>query len=402
MCHSDIQRDVLGDDRGLEPPKIRPWIDPQLVGQQRPCPLISAKGFTLPAGAVEGEHQLAPSPLAQRRVGHRGLELADDLGGATRREQRIGPVLHQRGMALDPARLLGCSAPAIGQFGDSAPEGQRLLEAGHRLAGVAGGGGVTAHPGGQLVTRGINLGPGEGPARSLRHHDAVAEGAAQRGDVGLQGLGGGARRIIAPEQLDQRVGRDNRAAVQPEHREDGARFGARDRDGRTVLPDLERSQNPQFHRWKRTHVDHRRWDDSTRGQDRVKPPYLRPKRPYSETVIATVVVTILLALLFAFSSSIKLLSAPQSLAIRDHLGVSPTLWRVIGILELAGVIGVLVGLAWAPIGIAAAIGLALLSVGAVAFHLRARDGVVKTAPAVIGILLAAATAVLQAFAILTR
>jgi uncharacterized membrane protein YphA (DoxX/SURF4 family) len=116
---------------------------------------------------------------------------------------------------------------------------------------------------------------------------------------------------------------------------------------------------------------------------------------YPETVLATVIVTVLLALLFTFSSAIKLLGAPQSLAIRDHLGVSATLWRVIGGLELAGVIGVLVGLAWRPIGIAAAIGLALLSVGAVAFHLRASDGIVKSAPAVVGVILAAATAIVQ-------
>jgi len=38
-------------------------------------------------------------------------------------------------------------------------------------------------------------------------------------------------------------------------------------------------------------------------------------------------------------------------------------WRVIGLLELAGVVGVLAGLAWAPIGVAAAVGLALLFVG---------------------------------------
>jgi hypothetical protein len=112
-------------------------------------------------------------------------------------------------------------------------------------------------------------------------------------------------------------------------------------------------------------------------------------------VLATVIVTVLLAILFTFSSSIKLLGAPQSLAIRDHLGVTPVLWRVIGLLELAGVIGVLAGLAWAPIGVAAAIGLALLSVGAVAFHVRASDGFAKTAPAVIAILLAVATAILQ-------
>jgi hypothetical protein len=112
-------------------------------------------------------------------------------------------------------------------------------------------------------------------------------------------------------------------------------------------------------------------------------------------VLATVIVTVLLAILFTFSSSIKLLGAPQSLAIRDHLGVTPVLWRVIGLLELAGVIGVLAGLVWVPIGVAAAIGLALLSVGAVGFHVRASDGFAKTAPAVIAILLALATAVVQ-------
>lgn len=110
---------------------------------------------------------------------------------------------------------------------------------------------------------------------------------------------------------------------------------------------------------------------------------------------ATVLVTLLLAALFTFSSSIKLLGVPKSLEIRDHLGVSPIPWRRIGALELAGVAGVLVGLLWAPIGIAAAIGLALLSIGAVAFHLRASDRVMDMVPAVIGVALAAATAVLH-------
>jgi hypothetical protein len=110
---------------------------------------------------------------------------------------------------------------------------------------------------------------------------------------------------------------------------------------------------------------------------------------------ATVVVTILLAALFTFAASIKLLGVSQSLAVRDHLGVKPLQWRLIGACELAGVAGVLVGLMWAPIGIAAAIGLALLSIGALAFHIRASDGVMDTAPAVIGIALAGATAVLH-------
>ena len=110
---------------------------------------------------------------------------------------------------------------------------------------------------------------------------------------------------------------------------------------------------------------------------------------------AKVIVTALLAALFGFASLIKLVGLRQSLAIRDHLGVKPVQWRLIGLLELAGVTGVLVGLAWPPIGVAAAIGLALLVLGAIVFHVRASDSVADTAPAVIGLGLAVATAILQ-------
>jgi hypothetical protein len=110
---------------------------------------------------------------------------------------------------------------------------------------------------------------------------------------------------------------------------------------------------------------------------------------------AEVIVTALLAALFSFSSLIKLFGVRQSLAIRDHLGVEPVQWRLIGLLELAGVAGVLVGLVWPPIGVAAAIGLALLVLGAIVFHVRASDSVADTAPAVIGLGLAVATAILQ-------
>ena len=110
---------------------------------------------------------------------------------------------------------------------------------------------------------------------------------------------------------------------------------------------------------------------------------------------AKVIVTALLAALFGFASLIKVVGLRQSLAIRDHLGVKPGQWRLVGLLELAGVAGVLVGLFWPPIGIAAAVGLALLVLGAIVFHVRASDSVADTAPAVIGLGLAVATAILQ-------
>jgi hypothetical protein len=46
--------------------------------------------------------------------------------------------------------------------------------------------------------------------------------------------------------------RANRRAAQA--CKDGTRLGARDRDRHAVLPDLERPQNPQLHRSKRSHV----------------------------------------------------------------------------------------------------------------------------------------------------
>jgi DoxX-like family len=108
-----------------------------------------------------------------------------------------------------------------------------------------------------------------------------------------------------------------------------------------------------------------------------------------------VIVTALLAALFGFAGLIKVVGLRQSLAIRDHLGVQPVQWRLIGLLELAGVAGVLAGLAWPLIGVAAAVGLALLVLGAIVFHVRASDSVTDTAPAVIGLGLAVATAILQ-------
>ena len=55
----------------------------------------------------------------------------------------------------------------------------------------------------------------------------------------------------------------------------------------------------------------------------------------TSTSLATVIVSILLAALFGFASSIKLLGVRQSLEVRDHLGISATNWRGIGLLELA-------------------------------------------------------------------
>jgi DoxX-like family len=64
--------------------------------------------------------------------------------------------------------------------------------------------------------------------------------------------------------------------------------------------------------------------------------------------------------------------------------------------QVAGAAGVLLGLALRPLGVAAASGLVLLSIGAIVTHRRAGDKAVAALPALMVLALAAATLVLQA------
>lgn len=68
------------------------------------------------------------------------------------------------------------------------------------------------------------------------------------------------------------------------------------------------------------------------------------------------------------------------------------LWPL-AFLEIAGALGLLVGLAWWPLGVAAAIGVILYFLGALGFHVRARD--TGFALALVFLLMAVATLVLR-------
>lgn len=59
--------------------------------------------------------------------------------------------------------------------------------------------------------------------------------------------------------------------------------------------------------------------------------------------------------------------------IHDRVGVPMRYLPVLAALEIAGAVGVLIGLAFAPLGIAASGGLIAYFIGAVISHLRVRD-----------------------------
>ncbi len=80
-------------------------------------------------------------------------------------------------------------------------------------------------------------------------------------------------------------------------------------------------------------------------------------------------------LIFVFGGGAvgKLLRAQSQVQTAQRLRIGWQRYRLIGAPEAAAALGLLAGFAIAPLGAAAAIGLALLMAGALAFRLRVRD-----------------------------
>ncbi len=110
--------------------------------------------------------------------------------------------------------------------------------------------------------------------------------------------------------------------------------------------------------------------------------------------ILLTVLLIVLSLPFLASGAMKVAGAAAMRKSADHLGLSFGTYRLIGLLEIAGAAGLLAGLAVRPLAIAAAAGLCLLMIGAVVFHVRAKDSAGEITPAAVLALLSLATAVI--------
>ncbi|MFF7260441.1 DoxX family protein [Streptomyces sp. NPDC008159] len=107
----------------------------------------------------------------------------------------------------------------------------------------------------------------------------------------------------------------------------------------------------------------------------------------TQTVLAVVLSVIFLPLGLA-----KIAAVPFMRKAAAHLGMSPGLYRVIGMLEAAGAAGLLTGLASVPLGVAAAAGLTALMVAAAVVHLRRGDPPGQALPAAVLALTAVAYA----------
>jgi uncharacterized membrane protein YphA (DoxX/SURF4 family) len=98
-----------------------------------------------------------------------------------------------------------------------------------------------------------------------------------------------------------------------------------------------------------------------------------------------VTISLLLATACLLPAAGKLLGHPRMRQSAEHFGILWPRYRLIGVAELAAAAGVLAGLWWHPLGIAAAVGMTLLLIGALITHRRAADSGKEMAPALLAL-----------------
>jgi hypothetical protein len=90
--------------------------------------------------------------------------------------------------------------------------------------------------------------------------------------------------------------------------------------------------------------------------------------------IAHVAVSVSMSLLTIISGVAKLRLAPHVVKVIHHDVRVPMAWFPwLAACEFAGAVGLLIGIAWPPLGLAAAIGLIVYFLGAIIAHVRVGD-----------------------------
>ena len=103
-----------------------------------------------------------------------------------------------------------------------------------------------------------------------------------------------------------------------------------------------------------------------------------------------IALSVLLALACLVPAAAKLSAHPAMQESARHFGIPWRRYRLLGAAELAAAAGVVAGLWWHPLGLAAAAGMAALLIGALITHRRAGDSGKETAPALVTLVIAVA------------
>jgi hypothetical protein len=238
----------MPEDLQLESLQRRPRVDAELL-DQRPAPaLVHVQRVGLPATAVEREHQLAAQALAEHVLGDQRLELRHKLALAAERQVRVDAVLERREPQLLQPRDLALRVRLAAELGErlAVPERERVAQERRPLGRIV----VLPRPGDQrLEPRGVDLVRRDVQQITgrARPDPLGADQLAQARDMPVQRGLRRARRLLAPQRLDQlRAGHDLRPA-QEQHREERPLLGARRSHVKATLDDAQRTKQIELH-----------------------------------------------------------------------------------------------------------------------------------------------------------
>jgi hypothetical protein len=223
-----VQARVLTEDPQLELPHRRSRVDADLLDERPASALEHAERVGLPSAAVEREHQLAARTLAEAVFRDEPLELRHQLVMAAKRQVGINSILDRRETQVVQPRNLALCERLASELDQRlpAPKRERITQAGRPLVWILE---LARSRDQRLEASQVDL-----ARRDLQQItgraglDPIgAEQLAQAGDVPVQRGLRGARRLLAPQRLDQLGARHDLAAAQEQQRQQRALLRAR-------------------------------------------------------------------------------------------------------------------------------------------------------------------------------
>ena len=207
------ERLVLAEDRGLELLERGAGIEPELLGERVSRRAIRSERVGLTARAIEREHELGAGPLSQRLRGDEGLELGHELGVAAEREVGVDTLLDRGQAQLLETGDVGLGERLVGEIRKRgpAPEGERLAQrslGSRRIAAFEGRPALIGETGEAMDVDALSIHLEDVPG-GTREERLRAQSLAELGDVDVNRVLGGFRRISRPEALDEPVDGDD-------------------------------------------------------------------------------------------------------------------------------------------------------------------------------------------------
>ena len=239
--------------------ELRAGLDADLVDQASPGLPVGLERLGLSAGAIESEHLQVAQAFAQWMLGDQALEPRSGDRVAAELQLGVDPALERdHAKLLEPCNLRLCEGleGEIGQ-GVTPPLVQCALEQPSRLIGPAVAQRLSALVKRVLKPDEVEVGfidPEQVAARG-RHEDrgGVALGArarerlAQARDVHAHALHGSRGGALAPERVDQAVGRDALVRVERQQREDRPLLGSPQRERPPIADYLKWPKEAEIH-----------------------------------------------------------------------------------------------------------------------------------------------------------